>query len=57
MAVLGRVVVNPGTASERDLEPFSDGNVLVRGDVIRLDTGGGGGWGHPYDRDPEQVAG
>ena len=53
---VGRVVVNPGTPSERELAPFSDGNILVRGDVLRLETGGGGGWGHPYDRDPERVA-
>ena len=52
---VGRVVVNPGTDAERELEPFSDGNLLVRGDVLRLETGGGGGWGHPYDREPEQV--
>ena len=51
----GRAVVNPGTPKERELEPFSDGNVLVRGDVLRLETGGGGGWGHPFDRDPAQV--
>ena len=48
-------IVNPGTATERRLDPFSDGNVLVRGDVLRLQTGGGGGWGHPYDRPPAQV--
>ena len=51
----GRAVVNPGTPQERELEPFSDGNVLVRGDILRLETGGGGGWGHPFDRDPALV--
>lgn len=51
----GRAVVNPGTPQERELEPFSDGNVLVRGEVLRLETGGGGGWGHPFDRDPALV--
>jgi N-methylhydantoinase B len=51
----GRAVVNPGTPKERELEPFSDGNVLRRGDVLRLETGGGGGWGHPWDRDPKLV--
>lgn len=51
----GRAVVNPGTPTERQLKPFSDGNVLVRGDILRLETGGGGGWGHPYDREPERV--
>ena len=52
---VGRAVVNPGTDRERLLEPFSDGNVLYRGDVLRLETGGGGGWGNPFDRDPEHV--
>lgn len=51
----GRCVVNPGTPDERVLAPLSDGNVLRRGDVLRLETGGGGGHGHPYDRPAETV--
>jgi N-methylhydantoinase B len=51
----GRAVVNPGTPEERVLPPLSDGHVLKRGDVIRIETGGGGGWGHPYDREPDLV--
>ena len=51
----GRAIVNPGTDSERELDPLSDGNVLRRGDVLRLETGGGGGWGHAYDREPDLV--
>ena len=51
----GRAVLNPGTPQERELDPFSDGNVLRRGDILQLQTGGGGGWGHPYDREPERV--
>jgi N-methylhydantoinase B len=51
----GRAVVNPGTPQERVLPPLSDGHVLERGDVIRIETGGGGGWGHPYDREPDLV--
>lgn len=51
----GRAVVNPGTERERLLDPFSDGNVLHKGDILRLETGGGGGWGHPFDREPERV--
>ena len=27
----------------------------MRGDVVRIETGGGGGWGHPFDREPERV--
>ncbi|MDB5374713.1 MAG: methylhydantoinase [Belnapia sp.] len=50
----GRALVNPGRADERVLPPLSDGTVLRRGDVLRLETGGGGGWGHPFDR-PEAL--
>ena len=25
------------------------------GDLLRAETGGGGGWGHPFDRDPQAV--
>jgi N-methylhydantoinase B len=51
----GRAVVNPGTSRERVLRPLSDGNRLVRGDLLRIETGGGGGHGHPFDRPPEAV--
>ena len=51
----GSCVLNPGTAGARVLPPLSDGTVLKRGDVVRLQTGGGGGWGHPFDRAPALV--
>jgi N-methylhydantoinase B len=51
----GRAVVNPGTPRERVLAPLSDGNRLVRGDILLIETGGGGGHGHPFDRPPEAV--
>jgi N-methylhydantoinase B len=51
----GRCVVNPGRPDERVLAPMSDGNVLRRGDVLRLSTSGGGGWGHPFDRALDRV--
>ena len=51
----GRAVVNPGTERERVLRPLSDGNRLTRGDILRIETGGGGGHGHPFDRPPEEV--
>ncbi|MBV9432350.1 MAG: hydantoinase B/oxoprolinase family protein [Hyphomicrobiales bacterium] len=51
----GRAVVNPGTRHERVLRPLSDGNRLTRGDILRIETGGGGGHGHPFDRPPEEV--
>jgi N-methylhydantoinase B len=46
----GRATVN-GTA----IAPLSDGNMLKKGDVFRIETGGGGGWGHPFDRPAEDV--
>ena len=51
----GRIVVNPGTASELALPPLSDGTMLKKGDVVRIETGGGGGYGHPFDRPPLSV--
>jgi N-methylhydantoinase B len=51
----GRCVVNPGRPDERLLRPLSDGNIVRRGDVVRIETGGGGGWGHPFDRPVERV--
>jgi N-methylhydantoinase B len=51
----GRCVVNLGRPDERTLRPLSDGNVVKRGDVVRIETGGGGGWGHPFDREPARV--
>jgi N-methylhydantoinase B len=51
---VGRIVVNPGRPDERALAPLSDGNMLKKGDVVRIETGGGG-LGHPYDREPAMV--
>jgi N-methylhydantoinase B len=51
----GRCVINPGRPDERVLQPLSDGNIVRRGDIIRVETGGGGGWGHPFDREPERI--
>ncbi|HKU95883.1 MAG TPA: hydantoinase B/oxoprolinase family protein [Vineibacter sp.] len=51
----GRVILNPGTPQEQTLAPLSDGNRLKHGDVLRIETGGGGGYGHPFDRPAEAV--
>jgi len=51
----GRITLNPGTPEERELLPLGDGIVLKRGDLLRLETCGGGGWGDPLERDPERV--
>jgi N-methylhydantoinase B len=52
---VGRVVVNPGTQGERILGALSDGNRVEKGDIVRIETGGGGGHGHPFDRPAETV--
>lgn len=51
----GRILVNPGRPDQREIPPIKDGIVLNRGDVLQVRTGGGGGWGHPFDREPERV--
>src|SRR5205814_10514294 len=51
----GRCVVNPGGPDERTLRPLRDGNIVRRGDVVRIGTGGAGGWGYPCDRAPHRV--
>jgi N-methylhydantoinase B len=51
----GKILLNPGTPRERDIPPTSDGLKLKRGDLLRLMTCGGGGWGDPYSRDPVLV--
>ena len=51
----GNVVINPGTKEERTLVPMSDQNRLEKGDLLRVMTSGGGGWGDPFTRPPETV--
>jgi N-methylhydantoinase B len=34
---------------------LSDGTRVKRGDILRIETGGGGGHGHPFDRPVEAV--
>jgi N-methylhydantoinase B len=51
----GRITLNPGTANERVLPALGDGITLARGDLLRFETCGGGGWGDPLARDPERV--
>ena len=52
---LSRVVLNPGTPDEREIRAFSDDNHWKRGDLVRIHTAGGGGWGDPLERDISMV--
>ncbi|MER7498993.1 hydantoinase B/oxoprolinase family protein [Nonomuraea pusilla] len=48
------VVLNPGT--DREVVQGGSYNLLQAGDVLVNNTGGGGGYGHPFEREPERVA-
>ncbi|HEV3311835.1 MAG TPA: hydantoinase B/oxoprolinase family protein [Chloroflexota bacterium] len=50
-----RATVNPGAATAVHLPGMVDNFKLEAGDVIRLETTGGGGWGDPLARSPELV--
>jgi N-methylhydantoinase B len=50
------VTIDPGGAAERVLPGLCDAAPIAAGEVVRIETTGGGGWGDPLDRDPERVA-
>lgn len=49
------VVVNPGTPREQRFEAMVSNLPLHPGDVLRIETAGGGGVGPPGERDGERV--
>jgi N-methylhydantoinase B len=51
----GRILLNPGSDNEREFRTMEDGIIVRRGDIIRFEAVGGGGYGHPFDRDPLDV--
>jgi N-methylhydantoinase B len=51
----GRIWLNPGTPTARELPALGDGFILERSDLLRFETCGGGGWGDPLTRDPDGV--
>jgi N-methylhydantoinase B len=51
----GKILLNPGTSEEREIPQVGDGVQLKGGDLLRLMTCGGGGWGDPLSRDPLLV--
>ena len=52
---LSRVTLNPDTPEEREIRAFSDDNQWQCGDLVRIYTAGGGGWGDPLERDVARV--
>ncbi len=49
------VVINPGRTDERHVLKIN-GFPMAPGDAVRYATGGGGGYGPPWERDPALVA-
>jgi N-methylhydantoinase B len=49
------VVIDPGGPNERAVDALADAELVRAGEVIRIRTTGGGGWGDPLDRDPAAV--
>jgi N-methylhydantoinase B len=47
------IIINPGTAGE--VVKRGSYNNLGEGEVLLNNTGGGGGYGHPFDREPARV--
>ncbi|MFE3449367.1 hydantoinase B/oxoprolinase family protein [Nonomuraea sp. NPDC059194] len=56
--VNGGLAGRPFTVSVagREMEGLVDDHPVRAGEIIRIRTTGGGGWGPPYDRDPLTVA-
>jgi len=51
----GGIWINPGQPGERFVPGFSDGIKLNQGDLVRIVSAGGGGYGDPLEREPAQV--
>ena len=49
------VVIDPGGPNEREVDALADAEPIMAGEVVRIRTTGGGGWGNPLDRDPALV--
>jgi N-methylhydantoinase B len=52
---LGAFIRNPGQPGEMRLPSTSSETPLKRGDVLRIVTPGGGGFGQPRERDPRAI--
>ncbi|CAN5847578.1 hydantoinase B/oxoprolinase family protein [soil metagenome] len=50
-----RVTIDPGGPTEREMEGLTSGEPMQAGEIVRIRTTGGGGWGDPLDRDPQAV--
>ncbi|HEX6919249.1 MAG TPA: hydantoinase B/oxoprolinase family protein [Actinomycetes bacterium] len=51
-----QVTIDPGGPAEREVDALADDEPVRAGEVIRIRTTGGGGWGDPLERAVEDVA-
>ena len=51
-----QVTIDPGGENEREVEGLEDAAPVKAGEIIRVRTTGGGGWGDPLDRPSSEVA-
>jgi N-methylhydantoinase B len=49
------VTIDPGGSAEREVDALADAEPVRAGEVIRIRTTGGGGWGDPLDRPYAEV--
>ena len=50
-----QVTIDPGGPAEREVDALADAEPVRAGEVIRIRTTGGGGWGDPLDRPYDDV--
>ena len=50
-----QVTIDPGGPGEREVDALADAEPVRAGEVIRIRTTGGGGWGDPLDREVAEV--
>ena len=50
-----QVTIDPGGPGEREVDALADAEPVAAGEVIRIRTTGGGGWGDPLDRPYDEV--
>ncbi|HSF26721.1 MAG TPA: hydantoinase B/oxoprolinase family protein, partial [Actinomycetes bacterium] len=51
-----QVTIDPGGPNEREVDALADAEPVRAGEVIRIRTTGGGGWGDPLERSYDEVA-
>ncbi|SMG26559.1 N-methylhydantoinase B [Paraburkholderia susongensis] len=52
---LGSTTLNPGNAGERNIGKITNSLLLEQGEVVRIVTPNGAGYGNPFERDPHAV--